>query len=128
MDFAPRLLHVDNEGDALKALLAVGADPAGVRRMAGKMIRHLVKLRAVPCRAANILKQEMLAIGGDAAVARGSVACQVPDTDVILIGSRKKLLHLCERLPHQPFGLARLAAELKALLDRAGLPPQQLLG
>ncbi len=128
MDFAPRFLHIDSEGQALKELAAVGVDPAGARRMAGKMIRHLVKLRAVPCRAANILKQEMLALGGDAAVARGSVACQVPATDVILIGSRKKMHQLCERLPHQPFGLARLAKELEQLLEHAAHPPRQLLG
>ncbi|HKL49304.1 MAG TPA: dihydropteroate synthase [Desulfuromonadales bacterium] len=128
MDFAPRFLHVDNEADALKALASVGVDPAGIQRMAGKMIRHLVKLRAVPCRAANILKQEMLALGGDAAVARGSVACQIPTTDVVLIGSRKKLRKLCERLPHQPFGLARLSDELGDLLDRAANPPQIMRG
>lgn len=128
MDFAPRFLNVDNEGDALKALASVGVDPAGIQRMAGKMIRHLVKLRAVPCRAANILKQEMLALGGDAAVARGSVACQIPTTDVVLIGSRKKLRKLCERLPHQPFGLARLSDELGDLLDRADHPPQIMRG
>ncbi|MFO7982791.1 MAG: dihydropteroate synthase [Desulfuromonadales bacterium] len=128
MDYAPRLLRVENENDALKALASVGVDPAGIQRMAGKMIRHLVKLRAVPCRAANILKQEMLALGGDAAVARGSVACQIPTTDVVLIGSRKKLRKLCERLPHQPFGLARLANELGELLDRAAHPPQIMRG
>lgn len=128
MDYAPRFLRVENENDALKALASVGVDPAGIQRMAGKMIRHLVKLRAVPCRAANILKQEMLALGGDAAVARGSVACQIPATDVVLIGSRKKLRTLCERLPHQPFGLARLADELGELLDRAAHPPQIMRG
>lgn len=128
MRFGPRLLWVEDEEQAAAELTRVGADPAGVRRMTGKMMRRLVKLSRVPCRAANILKQEMLALGGDAAVARGSVACAVPETDVILIGSLKKLRCLCERLPCQPFGLAELAVELSALLHDLEQPPQVLEG
>lgn len=123
-----RLLRVDDEAAALKELRSVGADPSGVQRMAGKMLRRLVKVSKVPCRAANILKQEMLALGGDAAVARGSVACAVPHTDVILIGSDKKLRLLCERLAPQPFGLAELGNELCQLLDRYDLPAPALQG
>ncbi len=96
--------------------------------MAAKMVRRLVKLTAVPCRAANVLKQEMLALGGDAAVARGSVACARPQTDVILIGSLKTLRLLCERLGPQPFGLAGLGEELARMLARLERPPRFLAG
>lgn len=128
MPFTPRLLWVEDEEDARSEILRLGADPAGAERMAAKMVRRLVKLTGVPCRAANILKQEMLSLGGDAAVARGSVACTVADTDVILIGSLKKLRLLSRRLVHQPFGLAELAGELTALLQRLDLPRRELFG
>ncbi|MEJ2698085.1 MAG: dihydropteroate synthase [Desulfuromonadales bacterium] len=128
MGFAPRLLWIEDEARAREEILLVGADPVGADRMASKMVRRLVKLSKVPCRAANILKQEMLALGGDAAVARGSVACALPETDVILIGSVKKLRILCSRLLDQPFGLSALAGELSALLQNLDRPPQHLEG
>ncbi len=128
MPFLPRLLHVETEVEARREILSVGADPIGAERMAAKMIRRLVKLSRVACRAANILKQEMLAVGGDAAVARGSVACSIPETDVILIGSLKQLRQLADRLSCQPFGLRELAAELQGLLDRLDQIPAYLAG
>jgi dihydropteroate synthase len=128
MPFAPRLLIVEDEADARREILRVGADDAGVERMAAKMVRRLVKLTGVPCRSANILKQEMLALGGDAAVARGSVSCAVSETDVILIGSLKKLRLLCRRLTSQPFGLADLSGELDGLLMNIDKPARTLAG
>lgn len=128
MPFAPRLLIVEDEAEARQEILRVGADPAGVERMAAKMVRRLVKLTGVPCRAANILKQEMLALGGDAAVARGSVSCALAETDVILIGSLKKLRRLSRRLTSQPFGLADLSGQLDGLLRNLDQPARTLTG
>jgi dihydropteroate synthase len=128
MPFAPRLLMVEDEAEARREILRVGADPVGVERMAAKMVRRLVKMTGVPCRAANILKQEMLALGGDAAVARGSVSCAVAETDVILIGSLKKLRLLCRRLTGQPFGLADLSGQLEGLLRNLDQPVRTLAG
>ena len=128
MGFSPRLLWVENETEAGRVIQQLGADPAGVTRMAAKMVRRLVHLGAVPCRAANVLKQEMLSLGGDAAVARGTVACSIPVTDVVLIGSLKQLRQLCERLPQQPFGLRELAAELVVLLSVIDHSPRKLHG
>ncbi|MBI2354019.1 MAG: dihydropteroate synthase [Deltaproteobacteria bacterium] len=87
--------------------------------MAPKMLTRCVHLSALLCSQANILKQEMLALGGDAAVARGTVACSIDNTDVILIGTDKQLHRLCAKLARQPFGLSALAAELKSLLANA---------
>ena len=128
MPFAPRLLWIEDEGRAREEILLVEADPVGAERMAAKMVRRLVKLSNVPCRTANILEQEMLTLGGDAAVARGSVACALPETDIILIGSVEKLRILCSRLSEQPFGLSALAGELSALLQNLDRPPQYLEG
>lgn len=128
MSYSPRILWVEDEPAARRLILGIGTDPAGAMRMAGKMVRRLVHLKDVPCRSANILKQEMLALGGDAAVARGTVGCAIPATDVILIGSLKKLRQLCERLGHQPFGLPELATDLTRLLSSLDAPPLVLRG
>lgn len=128
MSSLPRLLRIESEAEARREILQIGADPAGAKHMAAKMIGRVVKLSNVSCRAANVLKQEMLALGGDAAVARGSVACSIPATDVILIGSLKQLRRLVARLQPQPFGLRERAVELQTFLDHLESPPAVLVG
>jgi dihydropteroate synthase len=121
--FPARVLHIASPSDARRELELIGADPAGVGMMAPKMLTRCVKLVSLQCRQANVLKQEMLALGGDAAVARGSVACSIESTDVILIGTDKQLHALCDKLTLQPFGLPALATELKqTLLNRVQRP------
>lgn len=116
MGFALRRLEINNLADAECELRRIGADPAGIRMMAPKMLSCSVYLKDVQCRQANILKQEMLSLGGDTAVARGTVACSIEKTDLILIGTIKQLDRLCDKLLPQPFNLPELAARLKALL------------
>lgn len=93
--------------------------------MSSKMLTRCIHLTGLQCRQANILKQEMLSLGGDAAVARGTVACSINSTDVILIGTDRQLYRLCERLLLQPFGLPALASELKTTLGNIVSPAQK---
>ena len=117
--FPARLLHIATTADAERELQRIKVDPIGIAMMAAKMLTRCVKFTGLQCRQANILKQEMLALGGDAAVARGSVACSIEKTDVILIGTDKQLHALCAKLAPQPFGLPALAADLKKTLLHA---------
>ena len=121
--FSARLLVISTPEEAERELIRIGADSHGVRSMAPKMRTRCIHLSGLQCRQANILKQEMLSIGGDAAVARGAVACSIESTDVILIGTEKQLAALCPRLELQPFGLRNLAQELKTLLERMRSAP-----
>jgi len=120
--FTARALAVSTPDQARVELERIGADPAGVAMMAGKMFTRCLRVNSLQCRQANILKQEMLALGGDAAVARGTVACSIESTDVILIGTDKQLHLLCGKLKAQPFGLPVLANVLKELLATIGQP------
>lgn len=121
--FTARLLAVTSREEAERELARVGVDPRGIGMMSPKMFTRCIHLSRLLCRQANILKQEMLGLGGDAAVARGTVACSIDATDVILMGTEKQLRRLCDKLVHQPFGLAGLAAELTALLANIAPPP-----
>lgn len=114
--FSPRILAVTSPGQAVCELKRISVDSSGVMEMASKCTTRCIKIPRLECRQANILKQEMLSLGGDAAVARGTVACSIPSTDCILIGTDKQLHKLCNKLTSQPFGLARLGGELTKLL------------
>jgi dihydropteroate synthase len=91
--------------------------------MLGKIEHHALLVPQIRPAAANILKQEMLSLGGDAAVARGTVACSIDATDVLLIGTYKQLSSLCGKLEGQPFGLAQLAPKLVSVLHKIHQPP-----
>jgi len=121
--FSARVLQITTPDQAERELRRIGVDPGGIASMTAKMRTHCIHLPRLQCRQANILKQEMLALGGDAAVARGSVACSIEATDVILIGTAKQLNKLCMKLVQQPFDLPALAVELSAVLKHTTSAP-----
>ncbi|RKX51462.1 MAG: dihydropteroate synthase [Thermotoga sp.] len=61
------------------------------------------KLYDVLTPAANVLKQEMLAAGGDAAVHRYAVNCKVDKTDVVLFGTKRTYEVILEKLKKMPY-------------------------
>ena len=80
----------DNKKEAFRAIASVGADAEGCEWMAPKAVHRLVMLDGVQPKQANIIKQEMLGKGGEAAVSRGAVDCSVPETRVLLMGTLKQ--------------------------------------
>lgn len=112
-----RRLALSSPEEAARELARIGVDPAGISRMLPKLDVVALLVPAVRPPAANILKQEMLSLGGDAAVARGTVACSIESTDVLLIGNLVQLRRLCDKLEYQPFGLKPLAVEILTSLD-----------
>ena len=121
--FSPRLLALQTPEHAARELRRIAVDGYGIVEMVPKMRTLCVHLPQLECRQANILKQEMLSVGGDAAVARGTVACSIDRTDCILIGTAKQLTRLCLKLKAQPFGLAALTGELDRLLAHSATVP-----
>ncbi|MBP7764822.1 MAG: dihydropteroate synthase [Deltaproteobacteria bacterium] len=117
-----RIVEIQDISEANEALRKIGVDPYGIAAMAPKMRQLNILLEKQSCKVANILKQEMLSLGADAAVARGSVACAVEATDVLLIGTQKQIRALAGKIEKQPFGLAAAARELTALLERICTP------
>jgi len=115
--FLVRPLSIANSKQAREIFAQIGVDAAGVEAMLEKTRHHNILIEAQECRVANIIKQGMLAVGGDAAVSRGVVACSVAHSDILLMGSAKQLRRFCEKISQQPFGLAELAHAVVLLLD-----------
>ncbi|MFH1736422.1 MAG: dihydropteroate synthase, partial [Actinomycetota bacterium] len=116
MAYNARVLVIENLDDAKRALREIKVDRAGVGIMGSKSLFRAVKAHGVDARAANILKQEFLARGGEVGVARNVVTLADKTTDVILLGTDKQFNALVRKLKNQPFGLKKLGTEIKAAL------------
>lgn len=112
-----RFLFIKTPSEAVHQLKKVGVDTYGIEAMVTKMNSINLFLEGVECKVANILKQEMLSVGGDVAVSRGSVDCSVDRTDAIIIGTVKQQRQLAEKITVQPFGLKNIAQTIQILLD-----------
>lgn len=120
-------IMIENKEEARRAIAAVGADAAGCGWMAPKAVHRLVMLDGVQPKQANIIKQEMLGKGGEAAVARGVVDHSMAETKVLLMGTLKQYEYFLAKLACQPFGLANLAQRIREALDRQeGFSPYDL--
>ena len=95
----------------------LGVNKAGVSIMLGKGKITPLKLLHVRTPAANIIKQEMLAAGGDCATPGTTVTCAVPHVDILLLGNQKHYKTLLNKLKQMPyFGIPEIVTDLEKYL------------
>lgn len=111
-----RCLHLRSSFEAAEVLKKIAVDPYGIEAMLFKMLNVNILLEGVECKVANIIKQEMLSLGGDAAVSRYSVSCSVKETDVVIMGTVKQINRFADKISSQPFGLVNIYNAIKQLL------------
>jgi len=104
----PRVCALTTPGDLVEEFKKIGVDWGGIPIMRSKGFTFCVKLSDIPIFSANILKQEMLSLGGDAALHRGALTGRVRRTDCLLMGHLGQYDFLARKLKRQPFGLSRL--------------------
>jgi dihydropteroate synthase len=80
----------------------VGVDPTGVKLMEGKTLHFNLKMEGINPRTANLLKQEMLSLGGDVAVDGRGLDCSTKQTDALLMGNQKHFQKLILKLEQYP--------------------------
>ncbi len=116
-----------NREDALRELIYLGADFVGCKLMAPKGVHRVLKIYDLDIRQANIIKQEMLSKGGEAAVEKGVADCTGNGTHVIMMATLKQYELVCRKLKMQPFGLKALSQQiLEALQNLEGRPARSL--
>ncbi len=93
-----QILEISKSEALRKVMRDIRVDPYGIKIMVPKAITHLLRINAISNISANILKQEMLSLGGDAAVARDALTGRTKKTDCLLIGNLAQLNRLKEKL------------------------------
>jgi len=124
MKYLPRVIDIKDEAAAQKEIEAIGVKEYGKRIMAPKGVFLCVKVSGVRPVAANIIKQEMLSRGGEAAVSHGALDLSVKATDILIFGTSRQFSELLGKLKLHQFGLPELSKEIsQALSNNEQCPP-----
>ncbi|MGA2091253.1 MAG: dihydropteroate synthase [Endomicrobiales bacterium] len=104
--------------DAQNAIGRVGADDYSIHRMARKAYIFPLLITGIDNRAANIIKQEILACGGEAAVNRNVAAFKQGNSSILILATPAQYERLIPKLKQQPFGLPGAGVLINAELAR----------
>lgn len=112
----PRVISFNNQRDIIRQLRDIKVDEYGIKIMSPKADFFLIKIDSVPSISANILKQEMLSLGGDVAISRQSITGRGKATACLLIGNKIQLKRLIGKLRMQPFRLDEVGRQLNTVI------------
>jgi dihydropteroate synthase len=111
------ILEIKTAEDLRQIMQDIGVDPYGIKIMMPKAQTRLLRINSLSNIAANILKQEMLSLGGDVAVSRDALTGKKKETDCLVMATPAQLNRLKLKLSRQPFGLDRLGSNLSCALS-----------
>jgi dihydropteroate synthase len=115
--FNVRVLSLDPQARIEEEMQKIGASPPGINIMAPKACFRAVKLENLNFAAANIVKQEMLARGGEVVTSRDVYSTKESTSDVLVLGTLRHFEDLIRKLRLQPFkSLVVMASELEQAL------------
>jgi dihydropteroate synthase len=105
------------EKDVDKEMRRIKVLPGGIKIMHDEAVFRILRLGAIRAPMANMIKEEMLAVGGDAAVHWRTISCKVKITDVILFGTLQQYKGFIRKMKIQPYDANKIAARVQKLLD-----------
>ena len=106
--------------DTAEILRRTEVDERGYGTLCKKSSFRILSVRGLSSMEAIIIKQEMLARGGDAAIPKLALRCDPRPEEVLIFGTTHQISGLVKNLSSQPFRLSSLAeriAEAIAMID-----------
>jgi phosphoribosylglycinamide formyltransferase-1 len=83
-----------------------------------KMSSFVISVKDLTPREAMIMKQELLAIGGDCAVPRECILNSLVPVNVLVIGTQKQLTRLSKVLENQAWNLPEIGRKIESLMGQ----------
>jgi len=114
-----RIIDINDVDAAKKAIALTGADPYSYGLMAPKAVFKTIFIESVDNRAAALIKQDMLAIGGEAAVSEKVSRFEKGVSKLLLMGTLRQYDGLIKKLSSQPFGLKKIASDINSVLSNS---------
>ncbi len=85
------------------SIKSIGADPVSLDIFFNKKEIVPIRVKNIKSPAANILKQELIGLGGDAVVHKKVITCAIEKSDVLLLGTLRMYSKLCEKLKYMNY-------------------------
>ena len=105
-----------SEKDAVKEMKRIKVDSIGIKLMKDKAVFRNIRLGDIRSPMANILKEQMLSEGGEAAVHGLVISCKVEHSDVLLMGTLSQYKKVIIKMKMQPMECKQIAKRLEKLL------------
>jgi len=115
-DVEAELLDIIAQEDGARAMRSIGSTAEGSQVMKKKTVMYNILLNNVTTTEALIIKQEMLARGGDAALPKEAVSHEAENVSLIISGTALQIERLISKIKHQARGLPQIAAQLDELI------------
>jgi len=112
------VVEVKTPQDAAIVMRKLGATTTGSKVMQEKSIHLMLKIRNLTTTEALIIKQEILARGGDAALKRDAVSHETEMTDVLVMGTLLQLGRLARKLTGQARSLPLIAEMIRECIAK----------
>lgn len=107
---------ITNVEDSVRIMEKMKVFDVGSQIMKKKTISHILKISNITTTEALIIKQEMFARGGDAALERNAVSHEVQKTDILIIGTILQLENLAKKLAFQARNLPKISEMIIKIL------------
>jgi dihydropteroate synthase len=112
-----RYLHLTSREEAVEALKSIQVDQGRIQEMLPKMIHMNIIIEEIEVTVANILKQEMISVGGDSAVGCGKSGNSITKTDVIVMGTLEHINRFVEKSARQSFELRLISERIVEIIN-----------
>lgn len=116
--FEAELLEIRNQEDCARAMRSIGVTRSGSHVMKNKTVLYNILLKNITTTEALIIKQEMLARGGDAALPRDAVSHEAEKVSLVIIGTQLQLERLIKKIKCQVRDLPLISDMLFELISK----------
>ncbi|RLF48183.1 MAG: dihydropteroate synthase [Thermoplasmata archaeon] len=108
---------IRNVDEAIKELKRIGVHEDAIKIMLPKLFHLNIKFKEMMPQDAIILKQEMLAAGGDAAIAEKALPPYTEKTDILLMGNKKQMVRVANKVKKQYDRLKKIGEEIEKIME-----------
>ena len=108
---------IRNEEDSRKEMEAIGVEEGGIKIMVPKSFHYCIKFYGLEPQDAIIMKQEMLAAGGDVAISQYAIPPHGEKTDALVIGTKTQLRILSMKMKMQYERLNEAGEKISGLIE-----------
>ena len=114
--------YLGHEIDLADTLRRAKVDPGGHRTLCRKGSFRVLVIGGISSMEAIIIKQEMLARGGDAAIPKMALRCDPDPQHILVLGTISQISGLTRKLKDQPFSLPLIGKAIEEALKQIDDP------